>query len=238
MQGAWVVVAVEEDGTAVASKGQQFIVFGERFNLRDAAGKILSHGTCKLGGSGANKTLDLVHAGEAPAGETVRALYAFDGDRLKLCLPPAGVERPAEFASRAESGVTLQVLQRAESLRPEAELNRLQGVWKVTAVEEKGKPAPAGKVRHIVFLDDQFNLKDADGNVLAYGSYRVDPDRKSMDLTQKEGPQKDQTALALYALEGDSLRICLAPTGESRPASLASSPDSRASLLRLEREKP
>jgi hypothetical protein len=47
-------------------------------------------------------------------GKTFRGIYEFEGDTRKVCLAPAGKERPKEFSSTAGSGHVLAVLKRVK----------------------------------------------------------------------------------------------------------------------------
>jgi len=68
------------------------------------------------------------------------------------------------------------------------------------------------------------SAKTSDANTiidaLGYNStFTLDTTKKpyAIDITPQEGPDKDKTREGIYVLEGDSLRILVAPTGAKRP---------------------
>src|SRR5262249_6651525 len=62
---------------------------------------------------------------------------------------------------------------------------------------------------------------------------------RAIDLTAKKGPLKGKTALGIYKLEGDELRLCLpgSPTVTERPTNFVAPADSDLLLLRVKRLK-
>ena len=53
-----------------------------------------------------------------------------------------------------------------------------------------------------------------------------------------EGPEKGNTSLGIYQLEGDDLKLCLTITAKDRPAEFAAKPKSGLGIEVLKREKP
>lgn len=83
----------------------------------------------------------------------------------------------------------------------------LKGTWQVTSLEEGGNQIPAGitsQLKH-VFHDDAIVMVVGEKEKLA--QYKLDPTAspKTIDIIRK-----DEVALGIYELEGDTLRICLA----------------------------
>ena len=60
------------------------------------------------------RTIDLVPADGKDKGKTFPGIYSFDGKQLKLCFREVGKDRPADFATQADSGLVLFVLERAK----------------------------------------------------------------------------------------------------------------------------
>lgn len=234
LQGVWVVISVEEKGRTIPDGvKRKFIVLDEQFNLREPDDKLLAEGTVKTGESVKAWTLDLVQKDGKPR----LGLYALQGDRLRLCLAAPGEKRPEQFATTPADNQQLLVLRRQEDLQADAELEKLQGTWVVASAELKGKPDAAFKGQQFVFLGEVFNVRSPKGEELATGTCKVNPNRKEMDLIHKRGQQAGKTAPSLYSLDGDTLRICMAPPGAKRPTELAAKGDSEVSLLVLKREK-
>jgi len=130
---------------------------------------------------------------------------------------------------------------REEQVR--AELAAFQGAWLLVAVEEKGKsltgdqlPAsPADRVW--VFKEDRLHFRREGASVEA--RYWPDPTArpKTVALTLTSGPGEGMTTVGLYALEQDTLRLCLAWHGK-RPTDFTTAGDSACVLLVLKRAAP
>src|SRR5262249_51508044 len=59
---------------------------------------------------------------------------------------------------------------------------------------------------------------------------------RTMDIALTEGPNKGKTWPVLYALEGDTLRICGGEVGKGRPAGFETKGNPGSGLLTLRRE--
>jgi len=119
---------------------------------------------------------------------------------------------------------------------------KLQGVWKGLTGEHNGdklKDADVEMIR-LTFKEDKLSARSPDGQVKEVATYKLDPGKKppALDLVLKEGPDKDKTALGIYQLDGDMLKLCIAKPGKDRPAEFATKPDSDTALMVLKREKP
>jgi hypothetical protein len=53
-----------------------------------------------------------------------------------------------------------------------------------------------------------------------------------------EGPEKGNTSLGIYELQGDDLKLCLTITAKDRPTEFAAKPKSGHGFEVLKREKP
>jgi uncharacterized protein (TIGR03067 family) len=118
--------------------------------------------------------------------------------------------------------------------------DRLQGTWSAVSMENNGKPAPPEAIKgaKLVFTGDQYTLK---GEESYQGTFTLDPTRKpkTIDTTfvEVEGGKKG-TALGIYELEGDRLKICWRHGGKERPTEFATKPNSGLRLMVLKRDKP
>jgi uncharacterized protein (TIGR03067 family) len=59
-----------------------------------------------------------------------------------------------------------------------------------------------------------------------------------MDLTFTEGRHFGETSLAIYELDGDTLRLCRAAPGDPRPTTFKSTPGTGTAFMTYSREKP
>ena len=95
----------------------------------------------------------------------------------------------------------------------------LQGTWLPTAAEVSENPFGEAtlKIMKLVVEGDKYNVTV--GISVDIGTIRIDPAAKpkTMDIIGTEGPNKGKTFLAIYELNGDTLRICYDLTGKVRP---------------------
>jgi len=119
------------------------------------------------------------------------------------------------------------------------ELERLQGEWNVVHLEVEGlAPAPHTFAGAKIIIQGNRFTSLAMGAQYG-GIIDLDPttDPKSFGLKFTDGPEKGNTNLGIYELEGDRWRICLTMTGGPAPTEFATSPGSGRALETLDREK-
>jgi uncharacterized protein (TIGR03067 family) len=117
------------------------------------------------------------------------------------------------------------------------ELEELQGVWKITAMEQRGLArAPTARTANrytLVVVGDAYVLNSQAGTLT------VDPVKKTVDLKIIDGLYKGQTLPGLFELSGDTLQLAI-PTpirdGE-RPKELKTGTDTTHTLYVFERDK-
>ncbi len=113
---------------------------------------------------------------------------------------------------------------------------KIQGTWKVVAVENDGVKAPSEPLKRwtIVFKTGNKVFVNK-GGVPEEGTFTLDPSKspKEIDLTL-ERPGGDDTVKAVYTLEGDELKIC-GPSAKDRPRPKEIS-SKKAQLTTLKRE--
>jgi uncharacterized protein (TIGR03067 family) len=132
--------------------------------------------------------------------------------------------------------VTL-LLSLAESLQNKED--NLQGTWKSVEAEMSGGKLPEAAFSswRLELTKGKYVLRGAEspdaGTVVADSSKKP----KTMDITGTDGPNKGKTYLAIYELEGDSLRICYDLSGKKRPGEFKSLKDTPLFLVTYKREK-
>lgn len=133
---------------------------------------------------------------------------------------------------------------RAQDARKDQEL--LQGTWVMTAKEFMGKKASEDEIKklgtHVVFKGDAVTVSSLDAGervVVSEGRFKLDPGTKpkAMDLAITSGPSKGKTGLAIYEVDGDTLKVCYSLDEEKRPTRFAGPPDNEWLLLVYKREK-
>ena len=118
--------------------------------------------------------------------------------------------------------------------------DNLQGTWLPSTAELGGKmfPDEVRKSIKLVVKDDKYTVtvgKEAD-----QGTVKLNPSAKpkEMDITGTDGPNKGKTFLAIYELDGDTLRVCYDLSGKARPTEFKTKADTQLFLVTYKREKP
>ncbi len=117
------------------------------------------------------------------------------------------------------------------------DLDLLQGSWTVTALEVEGQKMPAAMLANgrIVIKGNRFT---STGMGAVYkGTLELDAFTNPRQLNMKfdAGPEKGNTNLCIYELDGDSWKLCIATRGTVRPSSFGSTPGSGFALETLTR---
>ena len=115
--GTWQVVALEVDGNKTDEEDAKKITVINAADGKwgiEVEGKVIARGTSKLDPTQKPKAVDLTVTEGESSGQTALGIYQFGDDTRKVCLAPAGKERPTEFAAPAGSGHILAVLQRVK----------------------------------------------------------------------------------------------------------------------------
>jgi uncharacterized protein (TIGR03067 family) len=114
----------------------------------------------------------------------------------------------------------------------------LQGAWRVAATEFDGRSVSPDtlKERQIVFAGDKFKVV-VSGDTKRTLTFTLDTSKtpKHIDIINSE---KQETAMGIFALEKDELRLCYGEPGDKRPTEFDSPAGKRIFLLTLKREKP
>jgi uncharacterized protein (TIGR03067 family) len=115
----------------------------------------------------------------------------------------------------------------------------LQGTWTPTSGEVAGKKFPEAllKMMSLTINGDKYVVKA--GEVTDQGTVKIDVSKKlkAMDIVGTEGPTKGKKMLAIYELDGDTLRVCYDLTGKERPTEFKSTKESGHFLATYQRAK-
>ncbi len=114
------------------------------------------------------------------------------------------------------------------------DLDGLQGTWNIVSLEMDGRKMAGGGAQ-IVVHGKRFTTiamgAAYEGTVVVHEASKP----KSFDLHFEEGPEKGNTSLGIYELDGDTWKICLTTRGNERPKEFAAPPGTGIALETLQR---
>jgi uncharacterized protein (TIGR03067 family) len=136
------------------------------------------------------------------------------------------------------AGLMLYCLDSVLGQEKKADIDRIQGSWKMTKIEVEGKPPPPEYVEKgkFVFKNNNVSIYQ-DDKVQEQATFVLDSAKRPpmIDFTATEGPGKGKISYGIYRIEGDSLTICMAAPGAKRPTEFKG--QGKAGVLRFERVK-
>jgi uncharacterized protein (TIGR03067 family) len=116
----------------------------------------------------------------------------------------------------------------------------VQGTWLPETAELAGKPFPdeVRKTIKLVIKDDTYTVTV--GENPDKGTVKLDPKAKpkTLDITGTDGPNKGKTILAIYEIDGDTLRVCYDLGGKNRPTEFKTKEGTQQFLVTYKRQKP
>src|SRR5262249_16780294 len=115
----------------------------------------------------------------------------------------------------------------------------IQGAWGYATLELDGKAIPEQSLGGSKLEIAGNKFTSTTGEVVYKGTVKLDATQKpkTIDLMFTEGPEKGNTALGIYELNGDTWRICLTVTAKERPKEFATKSGSGLALETLKRKK-
>jgi uncharacterized protein (TIGR03067 family) len=108
MEGTWSPASAELAGVKLpeeAVKAMKLILKGNEYTV--LIGEKKDQGTVKLDTSKMPRAMDVTGTQGPNQGKTYRAIYEITKDGLKICYDLSGKDRPAEFATRANTELFL-----------------------------------------------------------------------------------------------------------------------------------
>lgn len=117
------------------------------------------------------------------------------------------------------------------------ELAKLKGTWKIVfAVRDGVESDRLGNLSTVTFDGSNYTWSSGKrpGTIM-----KLDPTKKpkTVDYQVTEGVDKGKTDLAIFEIEGDTLKDCFAPAGAERPKEFVSMPGSGHTLIIYKRVK-
>jgi uncharacterized protein (TIGR03067 family) len=256
LQGTWSLVSMESSDNKVTPEEKllRFTFEDDKLILtqpenRDSEERL----TFTLDTSVTPHRIDLI----TPDKKTLPGIYQFKEGRLILCVAQYDDEkptRPKAFAVTPDSHSLQVVLERLKpkpgkvvSPAVKAELERLQGSWRVVAIHTDGMAEDFERKEEIVSL--RFNGDAMELVVTTRGNGEAQVERFPMTLDPSTmaplidlALEKDRLSEGIYQIKGDELRLCVNPvdmgTVKERPVELVSKEGTGYILVIARREKP
>jgi uncharacterized protein (TIGR03067 family) len=252
LQGTWLIESLEEDGKPSPDKEAiiDVVIKGDKITFNYGELQKAAACTFKVDSSKTPKTVDITPAGEE---KSMPGIYELTGDTLKLCWREnlQGGERPVRFTGEG-TAMRLAVLKRK---RLDAE--NLRGTWRLIASEFDGVKIGEGRpeikdsklvidkasitLHSKLFHSPNVPLDPEDVKVLGKMTLDAKKNPKEISLTWEKDPwnnKEDFTRRGIYALDGDSLKICLSLDEETKalPSEFSAKFGSKRSLSIFKRE--
>jgi uncharacterized protein (TIGR03067 family) len=248
LQGRWRLTAVETDGNEMPDVGYadaSITIRGTEF-ISHGMGDGYS-GTIELLDAKKPKAFDLLFTGGPPAGMRNRGIYKLDGDTWTICLATRGDARPRSFATRPDTGYALEMLVRdtaAKRHRPErsaeprevqiprvarddngSAATAIEGEFPMVAAVIDGKPLAPDMVKWCKRVTHgNVTMVLAGPQSMLDATFTLDPSHSPphIDYVNRSGKNKGKAQAGIYEIEGNTLRICVAPPGGARPKDFTS----------------
>ncbi len=185
------------------------------------------------------KRLDFIKLRKANGGgvEDSAAIYAIEKDGITLCIAKPGETAPAEFKGSTEERYPSLLLLKPEPAPPEGDLAALQGSW-------SAKTGPDGTWDVSMTIKGRSYKtiwpKDGTINYEIEGEIRLDekaePKRVDFVRQVKSTGEVVKDTAAIYAIEKDGVKLCLARPGTDRPAEFKAGAERYPWLLVLKKK--
>jgi uncharacterized protein (TIGR03067 family) len=138
LSGTFTVEVFEEDGKKKAAddlKKMKVVQKGAEWTFH--LGEEITQGKDTPHPDKNPKEIDSYYINGPQREKTVKGIYQIDGDTIKYCWADVGKDRPKEFATKADSGLTLLVLKRVKDEAPAKEKEKKEEKKEKEKKEEK-----------------------------------------------------------------------------------------------------
>jgi uncharacterized protein (TIGR03067 family) len=110
-----------------------------------------------------------------------------------------------------------------------------EGTWEVVSINSNGKDNKEAKGEKVIFKGKNITVKGKKGDHKA--TFTLDPEKKAIDLSPTDGPNKGKIHKGIYELKKGELKICFAGPDKDRPTKFTSEEGSGNTLVVLKRAK-
>ena len=125
--------------------------------------------------------------------------------------------------------------------KKEKKAESFDGTWIITSVDIGGMKLSEDDLKKtpgkITLAGDKWTLKI--GDMVSAGTSKIDTTKKpaELDSTTTEGMDKGKTLKGIIELKGDSMKVCFATSGTSRPKEFSTKGQATYLLIEYKREK-
>jgi len=111
----------------------------------------------------------------------------------------------------------------------------IEGTWVIVKAELGGQKLPDQGIKgtKLILTEGRYQLQIDQGEYKLYPAEKI----KAMDIIGREGPNKGKSFLAIYELQGDTLKICYDLAGKIRPTQFKTEAGTKQFLVIYQREK-
>jgi uncharacterized protein (TIGR03067 family) len=135
--------------------------------------------------------------------------------------------------------VSLTLAASARTQDGDKKADQFEGTWSIVSLELNGKKLPEDEIKggQVTVQGNGYTTKF--GGRTFKGTFKTDPTKKpkALDVTPADGPNAGKVALAIYELDGDTLKVCSALPGKDRPTEFASKEGSQHEVIVYRRVK-
>ena len=258
--GTWMISTLEIDGAEVGAvpPGASITISDDHFV---SLGMGLPYdGTLEIDQTKRPKAIDLLITGGHAEGTRHRGIYELKGDRWTICLATRGSRRPRTFATKPETGLVLQTLERggaggrpsktktAKNLTPSRAAKPAtvsvddvlggpptawEGDWKMVSGVFNGVPMGADMVKWCTRVTrGDVTAVMAGPQVMMRARFTLDSSHRPswVDYANLVGSNKGKAQAGIAEVDGDTLRVCVAAPGKPRPSDFTSTKSDGRSL--------
>lgn len=141
------------------------------------------------------------------------------------------------FPSLAVAAALICLSAAPQQAAPKPDSQAIRGTWKWVSVHEHGRKMPWPDSNRLVITSDFMNIVYPKKEDSMGWKYTIDPSKapRQMDWFPEEEPGHPIHQMAIYSLEGDTLKIFSNAAGKPRPTQFQSKPGDWGDLWVLQR---
>jgi uncharacterized protein (TIGR03067 family) len=252
LQGTWSFKALEMDGQKMAPivySDATIALSGKTFTSLMSG--MTYKGRIELDESKSPKEIDLVFTAGPQKGTRNLGIYKLAAGTWTICLATRGTKRPTTFATKADTGLALEVLERAKpgkkkaapttaatgpasaSLSPSADeraaaaepATALEGEWQMIEAVMSGVVFDEATMKWCQRVTRGAHTRVVAGpQTFLNARFSVDDRQQpaTIEYVNLSGKDKGKSQSGIVELKDGELRICVAPPGKPRPKAFSS----------------